>query len=244
MRLKRDQDAFGCAVSDHYHRRGDEAELIERDDGFLGTDDAAKYLDPYRRWPACQRRAIRLARGRVLDIGCGAGRHALWLQDRGHDVLGIDLSPLAIKTAKLRGVRYARVLSITEVTVRLGRFDTILLFGNNFGLFANDRRARFLLRRFRGLVADGGCILAESRDIYRTDDPVHLRYQRGNRARRRMSGQIRLRVRYRELATPWFDYLMVSRQEMQRIVAGTGWRVSATLDGDGPQYVAVLEKSS
>lgn len=243
MKLGRDQDAFGRAVWDHYHGRGG-YELVERDDGFLSRSGGPPtYLAPYRRWPSQQRRAIREARGRVLDVGCNAGRHALWLQERGHDVLGIDVSPLAIETAKLRGLRRARVLSITEVTRRLASFDTILMFGNNFGLFANPRRARFLLRRFHGLVSDGGRILAESLDVYGTDEPSHRRYQRRNRARGRMSGQIRLRIRYRELATPWFDYLMVSRREMERIVRGTGWRVATTFDSDGPSYVALLEKT-
>ena len=100
-----------------------------------GGPDA--YTAPYRDWADCEKRAIRFARGRVLDIGCAAGRHAIYLQERGHDVLGIDISPLALKVAKLRGLRKTRLLPITKVSRRLGTFDTILLLGNNFGLLAN-----------------------------------------------------------------------------------------------------------
>ncbi|NQT82293.1 class I SAM-dependent methyltransferase, partial [bacterium] len=78
---------------------------------------------------------MRLARGKVLDIGCGAGRNSLYLQQKGLDVLGIDLSPLAIMVCQLRGFKKARVMSITEVDSRLGTFDTIVMYGNNFGLF-------------------------------------------------------------------------------------------------------------
>jgi SAM-dependent methyltransferase len=178
----------------------------------------------------------------VLDIGCGPGRAAIHLQERGHDVLSIDLSPLAVKTARLCGVRRAQVRSVTQVNARLGRFDTLLMLGNNFGLMSSRARARWLLRRFAGVTPPSGRVVAEAVDPYLTDDPDHLRYHRTNRARGRMSGQIRMRVRYRRFRTPWFDYLLVSQKEMWGLVRGTAWTVERFIDGDGPAYVVVLEK--
>ncbi len=58
-----------------------------------------------------------------------------------------------------------------------------------------------------------------------------------------MSGQVRIRVRHRELATPWFDYLFVSRDERRSLADGTGWRVTRFLDPHGDMYVGVLEKT-
>ena len=150
-------DGYGRLIFDHYRGLAS-AEVIERDDGFISTSAGAPaYFAPFEEWPRCERRAIRLARGRVLDVGCGAGRAALHLQERGHEVTAIDLSPLAIKTCRLRGVRDARVLPLTRVSRRLGEFDTILMFGNNFGLFGNQRRARWLLRRLFGLTSPMIC---------------------------------------------------------------------------------------
>ena len=57
-----------------------------------------------------------------------------------------------------------------------------------------------------------------------------------------MSGQFRHRERYRNLKGPWFDWLFVSRDEMQEIVAGTGWVVRKFVEPEGDQYVAVIEK--
>jgi hypothetical protein len=57
-----------------------------------------------------------------------------------------------------------------------------------------------------------------------------------------MSGQLRLRVRYREIKDPWFDYLLVSLAEMENILRNTGWRVQETFDVNTPQYVAVIKK--
>ncbi len=241
MQLRPDQDAIGQFMQD-YWQHGESLELVERDDGFIAAGDAASYFASYRNWADCEKRAIKHARGSVLDIGCGAGRHAIYLQARGHNVLGIDVSPLALKVARLRGLRKTRVLPITKVSRSLGAFDTVLLLGNNFGLLANKRRARWLLRRFKAITPPDGRIIASSNDVYQTDAKEHVAYQRSNRRRGRMSGQIRMRIRRRQLATPYFDYLMVSLKEMKEIVAGTGWDVTHQYQGPGPLYAVVLEK--
>jgi hypothetical protein len=112
------------------------------------------------------------------------------------------------------------------------------MFGNNFGLFGSRTKARRLLRRLRPFV---GRIVATSNDPYATDDPAHLAYQERNRARGRMSGQLRLRVRYRDLVGPWFEYLIVSPDELAEIVEGTGWQIRHLVRDEGSIYVAVLD---
>jgi SAM-dependent methyltransferase len=185
---------------------------------------------------------MRQARGRVLDVGAGAGRVALHLEGRGQEVVAIDNSPGAIEVCRRRGVRDARLLSVDEVGESLGLFDTIVMYGNNLGLLANASRAKRLLRRFHRLTSERGRIVAESRDVHQRDDPVHLAYQQRNLARGRMGGQIRLRVRYGERATPWFDYLMVSQDELAELLDGTGWSIGRVFESDDT-YVAVIEKT-
>jgi SAM-dependent methyltransferase len=182
--------------------------------------------------------------GRVLDIGCGAGRVCLHLQEKGLQVTGVDVSPLAVEVCQRRGVQDVRVLGITDITGGLGRFDTIVMMGNNFGLFGGYGRARWLLRRFYRLTSDGGRIVAETVDPYQTTDPLHLAYHDRNRKRGRLGGQIRICVRYRTYTSPWFDYLLASRGEIERIVHGTGWYVAYTVPSGGAPYCVVLEKGS
>lgn len=221
---------------------GSSPEIVERDDGFI---DVAKlnYFAPVARWPSVERRGLRWVRGRVLDVGVGAGRVALELQRRRRSVVGIDISPGAVEVARRRGVADVRLVALEDLTQSLGHFDTVVMYGNNFGLFGSPAKARRLLHRFRPL-ADR--IVAASNDPYSTDDPAHRAYQERNRARGRMSGQLRLRIRHRDLVGPWFDYLIVSPDEMADIVEGTGWRIQKLLQGGTSHkrtgyYVAVLE---
>jgi SAM-dependent methyltransferase len=218
-------------------------EIVEREDGFINASSFGPgvYLAPFRRWAPQERQAMRLVRGRVLDVGAGAGRVALHLQERGHEVVAIDLSPGAIEVCRRRGVRDARVLSIDHVDGSLGTFDTVVMYGNNFGLFASAAKAKRLLRRFHRLTSERGRIIAQTRDVRDTDNLDHLEYQAYNRERGRLSGQIRIRVRHRRYATPWFDYLMVGPDELRDILEETGWHLARTLEGEDT-YIAVMEK--
>jgi len=155
---------------------------------------------------------------------------------------GIDVSAGILEVCRQRGVHNVRQLPFHRVDSSLGVFDTVLMLGNNFGLFANPRRARWMLRRLKKLTRDGARIVAESLNVYATDKPEHLAYHARNRQRGRLPGELRLRVRYRDRIGDWFDYLMVPQTELEEIVEGTGWRPAAFLESGGGQYAAVLEK--
>ncbi len=218
-------------------------EVYERDDGFLDViGDASAYFSAYPQWSAIQQQAMAQVAGRVLDVGVGAGRFALHLQAKGHPVVGIDVSPGALEVCRQRGVADVRSLPFHQIDGSLGVFDTILMMGNNFGLFATPQRARWLLRRLKGVTSPDARIVAESRDVYATDRPGHLAYHRRNQARDKLAGELRIRCRFRQYTGDWMPYLMVSQTEMAQIVEGTGWRIDEIIPSSGSQYVAVLTK--
>jgi len=240
--MTREKDAFGQEIW-AYHNGQSSFEVVERDDGYFGVSSGAKlYFSSHDDWPPHEQKAMERVKGRVLDIGCGAGRHSLHLQEKGFDVLGIDVSPLAIKVCRLRGLQKAEVMSIDQVKFKPNSFDTIIMMGNNFGLFGSLTKARRLLKRFHSMTSQDALIIAETRDPYRTDNPDHLKYQEYNRNRGRMSGQLRLRIRFKKYVTPWFNYLLVSKEELKEILDGTGWKVKGFLDSGNSIYVALMEK--
>ena len=236
------QDAFGHEIFDQNQGKGT-YEIIERDDGFFSLSPGPElYFLEHPDWPDSEQQAIKYARGKTLDIGCGAGRHALYLQGQGFDVLGIDISPLAIEVCKNRGLQNAQVCPLTRVSSRLGIFDTILMLGNNFALVGNPKRARWLLRKFYHMTTERARIIAQTRDPYRTDLPEHLDYHAHNREHGKLSGQARIRVRYKRYVTPWIDLLMLSQDELHKILEGTHWEAREFFDkGDGV-YISILEK--
>jgi len=239
-----DADAFGRALLD-WARGGTDPEIIEREDGVVDVGAGHEvYLAGIRQWPSAERRAMRLVRGRVLDAGCGAGRVALHLQDLGHEVVGVDASPLAVRACRLRGLTQVRCEALDRLGDDVASFDTVVLFGNNFGVLGTPGRTRRLLAAWARCTGPGTRILAESTNPYCGGAPALDRaYYRRNLARGRMPGQVRVRTIYQRWATPWFEWLFVSRREMRTVLQGTGWhqaRIVGTTPGE--PYVAVLEK--
>jgi len=236
------QDAFGHEIYD-YFQDGGGYEIIERDDGYIDIGGGPRlYFLEYAEWPPSEQEAMKFATGKVLDIGCGAGRHALYLQGQGHRVTGIDYSPLAIQVCQERGLRESIVMPVTQVSPKIGTFDTIMMMGNNFGLLENLTRARWLLQKFHRMTGATGRIIAQTRDPYQTDNPHHLAYHQRNLERGRMAGQVRIRVRYRKYISPWFDYLMVSKDEMQELLSGTRWELREWIEDTIGSSVAIINK--
>ncbi len=234
---------------DYFRGQNQGTEIVERDDGFIQANLGPRtYLSTYKDWSPSEKQATRFATGNVLDVGCGGARHALYLQGKGFNVLGVDISPLAVRVCKLRGLKNARVMSIEQLDSRLGKFDTILMMGNGFGLFHSPRGARRLLNRFLTMTNPKARIIAESLDPYMTKNPFHLQYHRLNKRRGRIPGQVRIRIRYEGYRTPWFDYLLVSKKEMRQIVSGTGWSVRRFISAKeasssrGQAYVAIIQR--
>jgi len=246
--MKPEKDAYGQQIWDYLNGKktyGKEAyEIIERDDGSMGLSSGAPaYFQDFKNWPKHQKQAIKFAKGKVLDIGAGAGRVSLYLQKRGFDVVAIDNSPLAIKVCKKRGVKKTKVMSIDEVDkFKPSSFDTIIMYGNNFGLFGSFKKAKKLLKMLYRITSENALIIAESNDPYKTDNTTHLQYHQFNKKRGRMPGQLRIRVRFEKYIGEWFDYLLVSKKEMQEILKNTGWRVKKFIDFEKSFYIAIIEK--
>ena len=143
--MEPEEDAFGQMIWACYKDR--EVFVVERDAGLKNARNPKGYFSNYEDWHPIEQKAMESVKGRVLDVGCGAGRHSLYLQKKGFDVLGIDVSPLAIEVCKLRGLKKAKNMSIEAVDFKPDSFDTILMMGNNFGL-GSFRKAHRLLKKF------------------------------------------------------------------------------------------------
>jgi SAM-dependent methyltransferase len=240
--VREGDDVYGALLEDALAGRR-ATEIVERDDGFIMAFDPAYLLASFSGWnDPNERKAMRSVRGRVLDVGCGGGRVSLHLQGRGLSVVGVDSSPGAVEACRRRGVLDVRLTSLEGIPADWGPFDTVVFLGQNFGMLGSQARARRILRQLARLTTATGRIVAETFDPHGVDDPVQRRYIQGNVARGRLPGQLRVRVRHRELSTSWFDWLQVSEAELVTLLDGTSWRLSRTI-GEGPSYVAIIDKT-
>ena len=239
--MKPNEDAYGQMMLD-YLRDGSGFEIVEHDDGHFGIGAGPwLYFSEYDAWRQVERDALSLVRGRVLDVGCAAGRFMLWLRDKGHDVVGIDISPGAIEVCKKRGLDESYVMSIGQVSRRIGSFDTILLLGGNGALLGSAPQAKRNLTRLRRVTSTGGRLLCANRDWTTSRDDETRKKARDNMAEGKFSGEHRTRIRYKTFATPFFTSSRMSPDELQKIAAGTGWSVADILDRGEGIYIAVLE---
>jgi SAM-dependent methyltransferase len=237
--ISQETDPFGQALWDHHHGHPARIALC-RDDGLVTEHDAALYFAGPEAWDPSEAEALKFAHGRVLDIGCGAGRHALVLQERGLSVVGLDLSPLAAQVARLRGMRRAVVGSAMALPFAPTSFDTFLLLGNNLGLAGNVEGTATVLRQLRTLARPGAVVIASSRDPAVTDNPVHLAYHECNRARGRPIGQMTLRMEYGGQVGPWFDFLILAPDEVDALAEQAGWRVERVFGEGQAAFTVVL----
>lgn len=221
-------------------RPGATSQIVERDDGLIESTDMAHYFAEYDDWRDPERWACASLSGRILDIGAGAGRHSLFLQQQGCEVTALDVSPRAAEVCSRRGVRNVFTGTIEDLAATDPRpFDAFVLLGGNLGLLRSREYAPRFLQTLAAMSHPAAVIVGACVDPYETTRVEHLEYHERNRAAGRMPGQVRLRIRHRRLATPWWELLFCSIGELAELVDGTGWRIDGERT-DGAMYVARL----
>lgn len=245
-------DAFGAALLE-YQQDGETNEYVtEREDGEKARAKISHYFDPYDEWEPLTKTALDHIREEdtVLDIGCGAGRQALWLQDEGHEVVAIDSSPKAIEVCRNRGVEECAVMDMSDLNFPDSKFDTVLIIGTILGLGGSLDHVTDLLSELDRITTDDGRIIADSQDPFAggTIDEYFI----DNRIEGRDATSLQFRVRYGKLIGEWLEILFIGQDEMRNnLVAQTPWTVSTMLTA-GPDegwyslnaewYFVVLDK--
>lgn len=229
------------------YRRGDLGTLRYRD-GARTADGRVReyYFAPPAEWDddtvaLCER--IASWGGPVLDAGCGAGKHALWLQERGVEVTGIDASPAAVEAARERGVDDARVMDLFDPAFERGRFRTAYAFGTQVGLAGSLAGVRALLAEFARLTDGDGRAVVHNYDPAAVDEEL-LGYRPDPRegvAHRCFHFEYEPTGSERRAVGPTLHFLLFGPDRLADATIGTPWTV-ADVDAGDRTYAAVLEK--
>ncbi|GAB2952657.1 class I SAM-dependent methyltransferase [Hymenobacter coalescens] len=192
--------------------------------------------------PELERTALDECRGRVLDLGAGAGAHALELQNRGFQVKAIDASVGAVQVMQQRGVREVACHDVFELAVRAPeeRYDTVLMLMNGLGLVGTLEGLEKFLALAHPLLTPGGQILATSSDIsylYEDEDgalvfDLNAPYY----------GEVEYQMSYREQTGPTFHWLFADPTIVQDYAEAAGYEVEFVDEDDQQQFLVRLTR--
>jgi 2-polyprenyl-3-methyl-5-hydroxy-6-metoxy-1,4-benzoquinol methylase len=232
------KDLFGKAMYDFQTNNSPENIITETS---ISEEDemSVDYLfRSYNEMPKLEQKALQLAFGKILDVGCGAGSHSLSLQnDRNLDVTSIDISEKAIETCKLRGVKNTKVQNILDFDGE--KFDTIISLMNGVGIFGKLDNCNKYLSKLKSLLNPGGQILLDSSDIiYMFDED-----EDGGKwilSNKDYYGELVFNISYKGEKEDPFDWLYLDYNTLQNAAIANGLKCELILEGEHYDYLARL----
>lgn len=231
------KDLFGTAILDYQTNNSPEDIITETTISETDAMEVSYLFRSFKDMPILEQKALQLAKGKILDVGCGAGSHSLYLQEKGLEVTAIDISENAIKACKLRGLKNAQVQNILDLDVK-EKYDTILLLMNGTGIFGTLANTSKYLQKLKSVLSPNGQILIDSSDIiYMFDEdedgskwiPADGYY-----------GELTFTISYkneREAAFPW---LYLDYNTLQNAAHSNGLECELIVEGEHFDYLARL----
>jgi 2-polyprenyl-3-methyl-5-hydroxy-6-metoxy-1,4-benzoquinol methylase len=232
------KDLFGKAILDFQTNNSPEDLITETTISEEDEMSVAYLFRSYDEMPLMEQKALQLAKGKILDVGCGAGSHSLSLQnERNLDVTSIDISPNAIEACTLRGLKKAKVQDV--MTLENDKYDTILLLMNGAGMCGKLKNIPNFLLKLKSLLNPGGQILLDSSDIiYMFDDD-----EDGGKwipSQNEYYGEIVFNISYKGEKEKPFDWMFIDYNTLQNAALDNGFQCELLLEGEHFDYLAKL----
>jgi methylase of polypeptide subunit release factors len=188
----------------------------------------------YKEMPALEQKALGLAYGKVLDIGCGSGSHSLYLQNKGLDVKAIDISKGAVKTCKLRGIKNVENINVFDLKNK--KFDTILALMNGAGMSGRLEKLTEFLSHLKSLLKSGGQILTDSSDISYMFEDEEYYYEKSSD----YYGEVIFTVAYKDETDEPFNWMYVDFNTLKKHAKACGLSCELVQEGEHFDYLARL----
>lgn len=232
------KDLFGKAILDYQTNNSPEDLITETSISEADEMSVAYLFRNYSEMPKLEQKALQLAKGKVLDVGCGAGSHALELQnERKLDVTAIDISENAVKACELRGIENVKVTNILDLDTE-NKFDTILSLMNGTGIFGTLNETAKYLQKLKSLLNEGGQILIDSSDlIYMFDQDEDGAYSIPADG---YYGELTFTVQYKGETEETFPWLYLDYNTLQNAAIANGLQCELVAEGEHFDYLAKL----
>ncbi len=230
-------DLFGKAILDFQTNNSPEDIITETSISEADKMSIAYLFRTYNEMPKIEQTALQLCKGKILDVGCGAGSHSLYLQNHLQlDVTAIDISAQAIKACELRGIKNIKTQNV--LTIENQKFDTILLLMNGTGIFGTLKDTTKYLQKLKSLLKPNGQILIDSSDIiYMFDEdedgsifvPADGYY-----------GELTFTITYKNQTENPFPWLYLDYNTLQNAALANGLQCELITEGEHYDYLAKL----
>ena len=232
------KDLFGKAILDYQTNNSPEDLITETSISEADEMSVAYLFRNFSEMPKLEQKALQLAKGKVLDVGCGAGSHALELQnERKLDVTAIDISENAVKACQLRGIENVKVANILDLDSE-NKFDTILLLMNGTGIFGTLNETAKYLQKLKSLLNEGGQILIDSSDlIYMFDQDEYGAYSIPADG---YYGELTFTVQYKGETEETFPWLYLDYNTLQNAALANDLQCELVAKGEHFDYLAKL----
>ena len=232
------KDLFGKAILDYQTNNLPEDLITETSISEADEMPLSYLFRTYDEMPKLEQKALQLAKGNVLDVGCGAGSHTLALQtERSLEITAIDISENAVKACQLRGLKNVFVQDILDLDVTI-KFDTILLLMNGTGIFETLKETGKYLQKLKSLLNENGQILIDSSDlIYMYDQDEDGAYSIPAEG---YYGELTFTVQYKGETENAFPWLYLDYNTLQNAAIANGLKCELILEGEHFDYLAKL----
>ncbi len=241
------KDILGTALLDYYHGNYTQDIITETN---ISEEDVLPlpYLfRSYDEMPSIEKKALYLAKGRILDVGCGAGIHTLYLQNKGFTSKSIDVSKGAIEVCKLQGVKDASVLDLLDMKIDPStpdsqqKFDTILMLMNGTGIFGKLQNVSKYLQHLKGLLSEKGQILIDTSDLKYMYDEGEVKGSIIVPAEMDYYGELQFTMHYKGKNTEPFDWLYLDKHTFEALCEENGFTFEIVERGENFDYLARLK---
>lgn len=233
------KDLFGQAILDFQTNNSPEDLITETSISEADEMSISYLFRNYNEMPTIEQKALQLCHGKILDVGCGAGSHSLYLQEKGFQVTSIDISENAIKACQLRGLKNAKVQNVLDLDSDLhpnDMFDTILLLMNGTGIFENLSQTPKYLQKLKSLLRPNGQILIDSSDI------IYM-YDYGDTPSSHYYGELTFTISYKNQVENTFPWLYLDYNLLEKIALEAGLTSQRLINGSHYDYLARLFRS-
>ena len=229
-------DVFGKALLDY--QNGNSSEDIATNSS-LDEEDSISLSHLFRNFeqmPKTEQVALDYCKGRVLDIGCGAGSHSLHLQEKGLSVTALDISEGAILVSKSRGVEQTICSDIMNYSVK--KYDTLLLLMNGIGIVGKLANLDAFLKHAKKLLTLGGCIILDSSDIIYMYETENGHYDISDIEN--YYGEVEFTMTYKDEESSPFNWLYIDFETLKAAALKNGFQCEMLFTGSHFDYLAKL----